>query len=683
MRRAWVAGGLLVLLLLAPGYPTALFHGAPLGAVGTVLLTIVVFATCFCRRWMIPGRAATLWTVALVALVVVKIALGQMAPRPGWLSVQYPNGSFSGQVKTSTEFSVPGGTRIDQRIAFADDHLPVFFLNETDFNQEMRREVTRALSIRWTGYVQPEVEETRHVTIRARGTAALMVDGVTKLEAGSQPAIAMSATDVAFAPGPHVLTLTYLKPANSDPFIELQGIGIDDVPAMIVTPAAANGGARLAASRARAGANALDAVIPIICLLFGGLLAASRPRPAAQTGIWTRVMTPAWLTVVMFALFVAQGVYLSREFVGRAVTLTGGDDWLQYEGHAREIATHGLLMDYGQPRGQGEVFFYYPFYSYFLAGVHKLGGEDLFAPMFSHFILLFITNVIVFATGRRLFGEASALAAIAALVGIEELAFMRHYTVNLFSENLYFLTVAATIYYLVRFVDDGKAWHAVWAGVAAGFSAITRSAMMMYLPFAVVIVVVAARRQHVPGRHVATSLVLLLAAWFAVILPITLRNYIVAGEPVLINNSPSRSFVIFNLPNTPDAVSRYLAPHTGTLGSAARILFQIMLEHPLDFARNLARKTGFSFGILELLGGNFHPELLAASAGYLFALVVWPAARSPRTWPIHGFVAAHLIGMLLTAPNNYGYRLILPMYLFMPVFGAAIVNRFVTHATTT
>jgi putative copper export protein len=39
--------------------------------------------------------------------------------------------------------------------------------------------------------------------------------------------------------------------------------------------------------------------------------------------------------------------------------------------------------------------------------------------------------------------------------------------------------------------------------------------------------------------------------------------------------------------------------------------------------------------------------------------------------------------MLLTAPNNYGYRLILPMYLFMPVFGAAIVNRFVTHATTT
>jgi hypothetical protein len=34
---------------------------------------------------------------------------------------------------------------------------------------------------------------------------------------------------------------------------------------------------------------------------------------------------------------------------------------------------------------------------------------------------------------------------------------------------------------------------------------------------------------------------------------------------------------------------------------------------------------------------------------------------------------AHLAGMVLTMPSNYGYRLILPMYLFLPLFGARVV----------
>jgi dolichyl-phosphate-mannose-protein mannosyltransferase len=682
MTRAWVMAGLLALLLLAPGYPTALFHGMPLGPAGTVLLTVVVFAAGFCHRWILPRRPAALLAGAVVTLIVVKVALVYLAPSPGWLSVQYPNGQFADPVKTSTEFSIPAATRIDRRISFADDHLPVFFLNETDFNQEMRREVTRALSIRWTAFVQPEVQETRRVAIHARGSAALAIDGVMTVQASSQTAIATSAADITFAPGQHILTLSYVKPANTDPFIELQGVGIDDVPAMMVTPAPAGGAARRGARWAQFGGVLVDAAVVVASVLFAVLVAsAGPPLPKRRRTSSVRLIAPASLAVVMFALFIGQGAYLSSEYIGRAVTLTGGDDWLQYEGHAREIATHGLLMDYGQPRGQGEVFFYYPFYSYFLAGVHKAGGEDLFAPMFSHFVLLFATNIVVFVTTRRLFGERSALMAVAALVVIEELAFMRHYTVNLFSENLYFLTVAATICYLVRFVDTGSAWDAVAAGITGGLSAITRSAMMIYLPFAAIIVVVAGWRRQATGWRMVANLVLLLAAWFAVILPVTLRNYIVAGEPVLINNSPSRSFVMFNLPQTPDAVDRYLKPHTGTLGSATKILFQIMVEHPLDFARNLAKKAGFSLGLLELLGERFHPELLMASAGYLIALIVWPEARSPRTWPIHGFVAAHLLGMLLTAPNNYGYRLILPMYLFMPIIGAGFATHLVTRAT--
>jgi len=84
------------------------------------------------------------------------------------------------------------------------------------------------------------------------------------------------------------------------------------------------------------------------------------------------------------------------------------------------------------------------------------------------------------------------------------------------------------------------------------------------------------------------------------------------------------------------------------------------------------------------MGGRIHPELVLASAGYLFAIVLLSTARAPVTWPIHAFVAAHLAGLVLTMPSNYGYRLLLPMYVFFPIFASAVaiaaVLRFPTLA---
>jgi hypothetical protein len=86
-------------------------------------------------------------------------------------------------------------------------------------------------------------------------------------------------------------------------------------------------------------------------------------------------------------------------------------------------------------------------------------------------------------------------------------------------------------------------------------------------------------------------------------------------------------------------------------------------------------KIGFSFGALQWMGLRFHPELLGPGLGYLVAVPLLSAARRVRTWPIHGFVLAHLVGMALTTPTIYGYRLILPMHLFFSMFAIALVER--------
>src|SRR5206468_8288544 len=92
-----------------------------------------------------------------------------------------------------------------------------------------------------------------------------------------------------------------------------------------------------------------------------------------------------------------------------------------------------------------------------------------------------------------------------------------------------------------------------------------------------------------------------------------------------------------------------------------------------ELFRGFLIKAGFSLGWLQLMGARAHPELVAASAGYLMALLLLPSARSFATWPIHAFVVSHLAAMVLRMPSLYGYRLILPLYVFFPIFAAAVL----------
>jgi Dolichyl-phosphate-mannose-protein mannosyltransferase len=261
--------------------------------------------------------------------------------------------------------------------------------------------------------------------------------------------------------------------------------------------------------------------------------------------------------------------------------------------------------------------------------VHALGGEDQATLVFVHFLLLFGANMFVYAIGARLFGRGVAAVGMAALVGIEELAFMRHYTVTLLSENLYFFTVALTLYAFVRFVDSGALRWLAGCAIAGGVSALTRPAMMLYFVPAALIVMVATYRHSRSVRRSALSAALFCAHWLAAVSPATMRNYVAAGSPVLICSSPVASFINYNLPPGVDG-KVYRDRYTGTTWSLAAILGNIVVSYPVDTLRSVWTKIGFSLGMVRWMGGKAHPELLAASAGYLLAILLSPSARYRR-----------------------------------------------------
>jgi hypothetical protein len=66
-----------------------------------------------------------------------------------------------------------------------------------------------------------------------------------------------------------------------------------------------------------------------------------------------------------------------------------------------------------------------------------------------------------------------------------------------------------------------------------------------------------------------------------------------------------------------------------------------------------------------------HPELIAITALYALTLIFSAKMRNPDLWPVHAFVASHWASMALTSPWNYGYRLILPPFVYTTALSVA------------
>src|SRR6185369_2072224 len=452
--------------------------------------------------------------VACLALfAALKVALAMTASPPArWVASYFANGEFAGEPRRSTDFPGLAATRIDRRIDFRDDYLPVYFLNEAGFNRGIRREVTEPVSVRWVGHAAPAVRTTWPMTLEARGQARVAIDGEAVLEASASTG--SRSANVTVDPGVHEIRVEYVKPADTDPLIVFRGIDVD------------RGGA--------VSARAVDLGALLVFVLVVSVSVSRAVRHPRHLRERTPRRLARALAMAMLVLFVVQGVQAAAPLQHRAVSLSGGDDWLGFEARAREILTGGPLMRFGQPLGSGDAFYYYPGYSYFLAAVHAVGGEDLSSPIFVHFILLFLTNVVVFRMAESMFNRTAAIGAVGLLVLIEEIAFIRHYTTTILSENLYILTVAVSLYSLMRFAAKPRFASLAWSGFMAGVSSLIRPAMMLYLPPAMLVIAALCSRVRWPLRRSVSAAAVFAVAWMAVVSLATIRNYVVAGSSVLI-----------------------------------------------------------------------------------------------------------------------------------------------------
>jgi hypothetical protein len=350
--------------------------------------------------------------------------------------------------------------------------------------------------------------------------------------------------------------------------------------------------------------------------------------------------------------------------------LTAGDDWLGFESRARDVLQHGLLMTLGEPLGEGVAYFYHPFYSYVLALIHLLTGESLFGPILANFLLLAATAVILWSFASEVFGRLAATVGLAALLVIFELDFIRYYTITLLSENLYVLTVTMCVVAFGRWATTPRLSQLIQGGVWAGISAVTRPAMMMFFVPALIVVAATAFVQR-RSRWVLLAPCITAITWLAVVFPFTLRNWIVARQLVLISGGLGGTFIVHNTPPGIDP-QMFMARYSGGIFNGLAVLAQIAIEQPGAFFALQMQKLGFTLGMTHWFGDyRPHPELVAISALYVVMLVMSTSLRGVSLWPVHAFVLSHWASMALTSPWNYGYRLILPPFVFTSTLAVA------------
>ena len=250
-----------------------------------------------------------------------------------------------------------------------------------------------------------------------------------------------------------------------------------------------------------------------------------------------RLRTPAAAFLLIFAAAVLLRFLYLLDFA--SLPLCGqvcGPDVSEYYAQAQQIRAGSLL-----PPG---VSIHAPLYPYFLALVQTLsGGEVFLARLLQSILLALLTLLPVFRMLRRrtagLTGPARFLpyAASFLLAVYPPLAICQ---CEFFSENL---MIVLLLFSLWSFTRRGK-FHEAFAGIFAGLAALAHPGCIFYLPLACGYAFL--RRRTFLARARSAGLFLLGAV--LMIAPVSVRNSLLAGRPVLIQDNSMFNLVLGNSP---------------------------------------------------------------------------------------------------------------------------------------
>jgi 4-amino-4-deoxy-L-arabinose transferase-like glycosyltransferase len=683
--------GLPLLYLVSPGHPLALLQGLPLDSF-TLSSAVVLAVTAWCG-WRPRGRTLALSGLVLVAALAARLVLGGLA-LPYGLTAAYSTSAAPNQPpERSTEWRVDGATRIDQALDLIGDRFPVHFFNDIHrfnfYTPSQPRRDTLPFAATWRGWLVEPLDGRRCLRLEANGSATLQVRQDTTPSIDRSASVQSRVTCQEVRRGVSPIQVRYSRPEGGVPYLIVSTIAGDGAtaplgPRQLLREEASYEAIERDGMRGQL-ASALDLLVLGTGLVFVlvGLVVSRRAATDDHRGdVGPTALAPWWERPLLAAGLLAallEGMAAYRHFAGRTAVLSGGNDWLAYEGFARDILLHGPLMNGGEPLGEGETLLYQPLYAYFLALLHLLLGESLHGVLLAQYALVAASGVLYYVLARELFGTHAALAALALFWVFRYLIF-NQVAGLLLSENLVAVIIPAMLLLLVRWQRSWRWTDLVGGGVLLGLAVLTRSTPLVFLPPAVGLTLFAQRRKLGSWRPALGAAAVLLVVALSVSSLIGVRNLIVAGRAAFLVETTGVNLWKGHQPTASvDLDSSDRDPLYRALGvdRLTREVVEFAVQDPVGYGWSLAVMGLYAVGLTgPALGTNqIQYELVLLTLGYVGGVLFVPAVRSGRVWLLHAFVLTHFLQMMVFFSHQYGFRMPLPMYgPMIVVAGAALAG---------
>ena len=259
-----------------------------------------------------------------------------------------------------------------------------------------------------------------------------------------------------------------------------------------------------------------------------------RPAPARprRTGIPRDVLLAVLLIVALAA--VVRVAYMAEVHDHPLMTTTTGDPKV-YDQRALEIAGGQWLDD--------EVFFHSsPIYPYFLGVTFKLFGHSYTAVRVIQSLFGIASCLLIFSIARKLFGRREGVVAGVTAALYAPFVFF-DLEILMITYVLFFSLLAIRL--LMAYRDTPKVWLALASGAAIGVSALGKPNVLLFVP-AVLFWFWWAWRGAAGARSVWSGAALLIAGVVMVVAPMTISNYVTAGDLVLTSSNGGINFWIGN-----------------------------------------------------------------------------------------------------------------------------------------
>ena len=211
-------------------------------------------------------------------------------------------------------------------------------------------------------------------------------------------------------------------------------------------------------------------------------------------------------------------------------------------------AAERMAVD-GRWDGGDAPFWQPPLYPYFLGLLYALDGPGHYLPRLVQAAIGALNCALIYLLGRRLFGPGPGLAAAAAAALYGPLVFFDAELLPPVLALLFDLLLLLTLPWALT----GRPRRMLVPGLCLGLAALAVANILLFLPAACGWVLWQRRALPWP-RRLASGLPLLLGAGLA-IAPVTLRNYLVGDDLVLISSNGGINFYLGNNPDYEQTIS--------------------------------------------------------------------------------------------------------------------------------